>query len=287
MKQSKLWFVAFVGPMFLAFTVVVIFPMLRGFYFAFTEWNTINNDVTFIGFDNFAKIIEDETFRHSFIFTFEFALVAVITINLVGFGLALLVTRGRRASNIQRSIFYLPNLIGGLILGFVWQFIFIQGFKSFGDVLGVDFLDGWLATEKTGFYGLVILMTWQMAGYMMVIYIAAIQSIPEALFEAAKIDGAGIIKRIQHITIPLVMPAFTIGLFLSISNSFKLFDQNLALTGGGPYSSTEMLALNIYNTAFAQNNAGYAQAKAVIFLIVVAGITLTQMAITKKREVEM
>lgn len=287
MKQSKLWFIAFVGPIFLAFIIVVIFPMFRGFYFAFTEWNTINNDITFIGFDNFTKLIEDTKYHHSFFFTFKFAIISVITINMLGFGLALLVTRGRKGSNVQRSIFYLPNLIGGLVLGFIWQFIFIQGFKAFGDVLGVEFLDGWLATESTGFWGLVILMSWQMAGYMMVIYIAAIQSIPEALFEAAKIDGASIFKRIQHITIPLVMPAFTIGLFLSISNSFKLFDQNLALTGGNPYGSTEMLALNIYNTAFAENNAGYAQAKAVIFLLVVAGITLTQMAITKKREVEM
>ncbi len=223
-------------------------------------------------------------------FTTLFAIVAVIAINLFGFTLAMLVTRGHRGgSNIQRSIFYMPNLIGGLILGFVWQFIFTKVFNNFGgDKLDIGFFQNWLTTTETGFMGgLVILMTWQMAGYMMIIYIAAIQGIPESLFEAAKIDGASAWKRIRHIMLPLMMPAFSIGLFLTVSNSFKLYDQNLALTGGGPYSSTEMLALNIVQTAFTQNELGYAQAKAVVFLIVVGGITLTQMAITKKREVEM
>lgn len=287
MKKSRFWFWLFVGPILLAFLTVVIIPMARGIYFSFTEWNGISNNVELVGFSNYVKAFSDEEFIQSFKFTALFACVSVITINLMGFGLALLVTQGYKGSNIQRSIFFMPNLIGGLILGFVWQFIFVKAFDSIGSSLGIPFLEGWLSTTGTGFWGLVILMSWQMAGYMMVIYIAAIQSISESLFEAAKIDGANAIQRLRHITLPMVMPAFTIGIFLSLSNSFKLFDQNLALTRGGPYGSTEMLALNIYQTAFSRNALGYAQAKAVIFLLAVSLITMTQIYYTKKREVEM
>lgn len=287
MKKSRFWFWLFVGPILLAFLTVVIIPMLRGFYFSFAEWNGISNDVNLVGLDNYMRAFQDEEFINSFKFTAKFAAVSVVAINVIGFSLALLVTQGLKGANIQRSIFFMPNLIGGLILGFVWQFIFTKAFDAFGSHWGIPFFEGWLSTTGTGFWGLVILMSWQMSGYMMIIYIAAIQSIPESLNEAAKIDGANAWQRLLNITIPMVMPAFTIGLFLSLSNSFKLFDQNLALTRGGPYGSTEMLALNIYQTAFARNQFGYAQAKAVIFLIAVAVITLTQIYFTKKREVEM
>lgn len=287
MKKSRFWFWLFVGPILLAFLMVVIIPMARGIYFSFTEWNGISNNVELVGFSNYIKAFSDEEFMQSFKFTASFAGVSVITINLMGFGLALLVTQGFKGSNVLRSVFFMPNLIGGLILGFVWQFIFVKAFDSIGSSLNIPFLEGWLSTTATGFWGLVILMSWQMAGYMMIIYIAAIQSIPESLFEAAKIDGANPLQRLRHITLPMVMPAFTIGIFLSLSNSFKLFDQNLALTKGGPYGSTEMLALNIYQTAFARNLLGYAQAKAVLFLLAVSLITLTQIYYTKKREVEM
>lgn len=181
----------------------------------------------------------------------------------------------------------MPNLIGGLILGFVWQFIFTNVFSHVGGVLGLDFLQGWLATTATGFWGLVIVMTWQLSGYMMIIYIAALQNIPKSLIEAAEIDGATSWQKLTGITIPLVAPALTIGLFLTLSNSFKLFDQNLSLTGGGPFNSTEMLALNIFRTAFVFSQFGRAQAKAVVFLIVVAIITLTQIYFSKRKEVEM
>jgi len=287
MKKSRLWFWLFVGPILFAFTIVVIIPMMRGIYLSFTEWNGISNDIQWVGLDNYIKAFSDKKLLQSFKFTGAFAFCSVITINLMGFGLALLVTQDFRGSNIQRSIFFMPNLIGGLILGFVWQFIFVKAFDSIGSQFGLPFLEGWLSTTETGFWGLVILMSWQMAGYMMIIYIAAIQSIPESLFEAAKIDGANGWQRLKHITLPMVMPAFTVGLFLSLSNSFKIFDKNLALTSGGPYGSTEMLALNIYKTAFARNQLGYAQAKAVLFLITVAAITLTQIYYTKQKEVEM
>lgn len=288
MKNSKLWFSLFVGPILLAFLMVVIIPTVLGIYFSFTNWNGIENKATWVGLTNYIQVFNKESgFLPAFIFTAKFAIMSVITINLFGFSLALLVTRGMKISNVLRSIFFMPNMVGGLILGFIWQFIFTKVFSWIGVKFGLEFFKGWLASTTTGFWGLVILMSWQMSGYMMIIYIAALQGIPESLNEAAEIDGANGFQRLKHITLPLVAPAFTVGLFLTLSNSFKLFDQNLSLTGGGPYKSTEMLALNIYSSAFTYNKFGLAQAKAVIFLITIAVISLTQLYLSKKREVEM
>lgn len=288
MRNKRLWYALFIAPVLIAFLIVVIAPALIGIYYSFTDWNGVANEAKWIGTANYSELLSDkEEFLNSFIFTAKITAVLVVTINLAGFGLALLVTKGLRLSNFMRSVFFMPNLIGGLILGFVWQFIFTKAFESIGAKLGWEFMQGWLSTTSTGFWGLVILMTWQLAGYMMVIYIAALQNIPEALNEAAAIDGANSFQRLRHITVPLVAPAVTVGVFLTLSNSFKLFDQNLALTAGGPYHSTQMLALNIYTTAFTFNRLGIAQAKAVLFLIAVALITLTQMYYSKKREVEM
>ncbi|MBS4537735.1 sugar ABC transporter permease [Clostridium sp. D2Q-11] len=287
MNNYKKWFPIFVGPILLAFLMVVIIPMIVGIYFSFTDWNGITNTPNWVGIENYIKAFSDEKFGDAFKFTASFAVVSVFTINIIGFGLALLVTKKMKISNFLRSIFFMPNLIGGIILGFVWQFIFTKGFASLGSIFGWSFLEGWLSTTATGFWGLVILMSWQMSGYMMIIYIAAIQSIPDSLIEASQIDGANGLQKLRHIILPLVAPAFTVGIFLSLSNSFKLFDQNLALTGGGPYDSTQMLALNIYKTAFTMNKLGLAQAKAVVFLLAVAVITVTQLYYSKKREVEM
>lgn len=288
MKKSKLWFSLFVGPILLAFLMVVIIPMISGVYFSFTNWNGIENNATWVGLANYKQVFNKESgFIPAFIFTAKFAIASIIAINLFGFSLALLVTRGMKISNILRSVFFMPNMVGGLILGFIWQFIFTKAFSWVGTKLGIEFLKGWLATSTTGFWALVILMSWQMSGYMMIIYIAALQGIPESLNEAAEIDGANGFQRLRHITLPLVAPAFTVGLFLTLSNSFKLFDQNLSLTGGGPFNSTQMLALNIYNSAFTFNQFGLAQAKAVIFLITIAVISLTQLYFSKKKEVEM
>ena len=181
----------------------------------------------------------------------------------------------------------MPNLIGGILLGFTWQFIFVQAFGAIYNATGWGFFANWLSDTKTSFWGLLILVVWQLAGYMMVIYIAQIQNIPDSIVEAAEIDGASYLQRLKYIVLPLVAPAFTVGLFLSLTTCFKLYDQNLALTNGGPFNSTEMLALNIYNSAFKYNELGVAQAKAVVFLVAVAGIGLTQLYISKKREVEM
>jgi raffinose/stachyose/melibiose transport system permease protein len=285
--KERISYWAFVGPIALAFLVVVVIPFVWGIYYSFTSWNGIvKSEVTWIGWKNFTTILKDSQFLQSFWFTTRFAVVAVFLINLIGFSLALLVTRSTRSANPLRTVFFMPNLIGGLILGFIWQFIYVQAFSSLGDVLGIPGLKGWLATPRTGFWGMEILMTWQMSGYVMVVYIAALQNIPRELVEAASLDGAGAWTRLRHITIPLVAQAFTISMFLMLSNSFKLYDQNLSLTNGGPFNSTQMLAMNIYNQAFVFDKMGLAQAKAVIFFIVVAAVSLTQVRMNKSREVE-
>jgi raffinose/stachyose/melibiose transport system permease protein len=288
MKRSMLGFWLFLMPTLLAFLAVVIVPMVFGFYYSFTDWNGIGNNPSFKGIENYIKIFTDDpTFWQNFLFTALFAVVTVVLVNIVGFGLALLVTQKFRGSKLMRAVFFMPNLIGGLLLGFTWQFIFVNIFEKIGKALDLPFLQGWLSTTETGFFGLVIVSVWQMAGYMMIIYIAALQSIPDSLLEAAEIDGANRRQRLLKITIPMIAPAFTICTFLTLSNSFKLFDQNLALTNGAPNNSTQMLALNIYHTAFAQTDLGLAQAKAIIFMLAVAAITLTQLYFNKKREVEL
>lgn len=283
MKRSKIGFWAFLAPCLIAFSIIVIYPMLSGFYYSLTDWNGMSSNANFIGFQNFIDLFtKEKQFWYSFIFTALFTLCSVILINLVGFLLALLVTKKFRGANFLRGVFFMPNLIGGLLLGFAWQFIFTKIFPA----TNIPFLQAWLTNKETGFMALLIVMVWQMSGYMMIIYIAAIQNIPDSIVEAAAIDGAGGMKRLRHIVIPMVSQAFTIGLFLMLSNSFKLFDQNLALTNGDPNHATEMLALNIYKTAFSSNQMGMAQAKALIFLFAVACISILQLYFSKKKEIE-
>lgn len=286
-KRSKLAFYGFIAPCFIAFTFTVIIPFIMGIYYSFTDWNGIKSNISFIGLENYKAIFTDALFTDSFLFTAVFTIASVIIINLVGFGLAILVTRKFRLQNVLRTVFFMPNLIGGLILGFIWQFIFVKAFASIGEATGATWLYGWLTNRETGFWGLVILMTWQMAGYLMIIYIAALQNIPKSLIEASQIDGASGLARLRHIILPLIRPGFTVCLFLTLSNSFKLYDQNLSLTAGGPQNKTQMVALNIYNTAFKFNNMGEAQAKAIILFVVVACFSLIQVYLSKKGEVEM
>lgn len=288
MKKSKLGYWCFLLPSLLAFTIVELLPAVTGLGYSLTDWNGISGNVNFVGFKNYIEVFRnDPQFWRSFGFTAVFAVCAVISVNLVGFGLALLVTSKIKGTTLMRGVFFLPNLIGGILLGFIWQFIFVQAFEAIGKATGISWLQGWLSDTPTSFIGLLIVVTWQLSGYMMIIYIAQLQNIPDNLLEAAEIDGANGWQKLKSITLPLVAPAFTVGLFLSLSNCFKLYDQNLALTNGGPFDSTEMIALNIYNTAFRFNNLGLAQAKAVIFLIIVAAIGLTQLYFSKKKEVEM
>lgn len=285
-KKYGLFFWLFIAPALIALFMVVIVPLLYGIYYSFTNWDGINEPV-FQGFTNYVKLLKDQSFRDSLWFTTKFAIVSVILINVIGLSLALLVTQKIKGNNLLRTIFFMPNLIGGLILGFIWQFVFISAFTAIGEKIGIKALEGWLSTTKTGFWGLVILTAWQMSGYIMIIYIAHLESIPEDVLEDAKIDGATSFQRFRYIIFPLVAPAFTVSLFLTLSNSFKLYDQNLSLTGGAPYNSTQMVAMNIYNTAFVNNNMAFAQAKAVIFFIIIAIISLTQVYYNKKKEVEM
>ena len=287
MRRNQTGFWLFIFPALFAFVLVVLVPAVKGFYYSFTNWNGIGKHAAFVGFSNYIGLLKDTRFWNSFLFTFVFAICAVVCINVVGFGLALLVTSRIKGSNIARTVFFMPNLIGGIVLGFTWQFIFVSIFEALGKATGFTWLQGWLSDQKTGFIGMLIVLTWQLAGYMMIIYIAQLESIPNSYVEAAKIDGATSFQTFMKIKLPLVAPAFTIGLFLSISDSFKMFDQNLALTAGGPGSSTEMIALNIYNTAFKESKLGVAQSKAVVFLIVVVAISLTQLYISKRKEVEM
>ena len=288
-KNKRKWFVLFVVPLLFIFTTVVIIPFIIGIYYAFFEWDGISaNPMEFVGLDNFGKLFEDDQFLKSAWLTTLFTVLSVITINAVGLTFALLVTSKIRTANAARTLLFMPYLIGGLILGYIWQFVFLDVFEFLGELTGLtDIFFNWLIDPQFALYAMVFVFTWQMAGYVMIVYIAGIQAIPNDVVEAAKIDGATSWQRFMRITLPLLMPALTISLFLTLSSAFKIYDVNLSLTGGGPANATELFAMNIYNEIFGYSNYGYGQAKAIVFFLIVAAITLTQVYITKKREVEM
>ena len=277
-KILSKYFPVFALPTLLAFTIVFLIPFIAGVYLSFTSFTTVT-DANYVGLQNYKAVFSDFEFGYSFLFTFLFAVVSVITVNLIAFGLALLLTGKIKGTNFFRTVFFMPNLIGGIVLGYIWQLI----------INGILLRYGYSITsnEGFGFLGLVALMNWQMIGYMMIIYIAGIQNIPTQLLEAAKVDGASYPTLLGKIIIPSVMPSITICLFLTITNSFKLFDQNLALTAGAPAGKTRMLALDIYETFYGRvGYEGIGQAKAVIFFLLVALISLLQLYITSKKEHE-
>lgn len=280
--------VVFLGPSLLFFTAILLVPFAIGIYYSFTEWNGISSNPKWVGLDNLRTIfLGDETFRNSFWFTVRYSIVNIALINLVAFLFALLLTRALKWRKAYRTIYFLPNVIGGLLLGYIFQFIYTRGIPSIGSLTGIEYLSTpWLGTPETAFWGAVLIGVWQNAGYMMMIYIAGIINIPAELTEAANMDGAEGWRIVRHITIPLLMPSFTICLFLTISSSFKAFDQILSLTGGGPFKSTEVVAMDIYNEAFGRSNMGLGSAKAIIFFVIIATITLLQVWLTKRREVE-
>lgn len=288
MRQSKKIFWLFLTPSVLSFLLVAVIPILIGVYYSFTNWNGINNDITFVGFQNYIKILTDDTeFLNAFIFTLKYALLEVVLVNVCALALALFITsKYTPISGFFKGAFFVPNLIGGILLGFIWQFIFTKGFSSIATTFNLPFFDKWLSTTETGFFGLIIVNSWQSIGYMMLIYIAGLTTISEEVLEAASIDGAVGFKKLKYITLPLLMPTVTVGLFMNIAGAFKVFDQNLSLTNGGPYNSTQMISLNIYNTAYTYSELGLAQAKAIIFLIVVGCIAFTQLYLSKRNEVE-
>ena len=279
-KDLKKYFPIFVLPTLIAFTVAFAAPFVMGLGLSFTKFTTITR-AKFVGLENYIKIFtENSGFLRALWFTAFFTIVSIITVNVAAFALALLLTRSLKGTNFFRSVFFLPNLIGGIVLGYVWQLL-INGVLDI--LVGSDIT----MSSTYGFWGLVVLNNWQLIGYMMVIYIAGIGGVPTSLLEAASIDGASHSKTLFKITVPMVMPSITICTFLTLTNSFKMFDQNLALTGGAPAGQTQMLALDIYKTFYGRvGSQGVGQAKAVIFFIIVALIALIQLKITGRREVE-
>lgn len=281
--------VVFIGPSLTAFSIIILIPFIMSLYYAMVQWNGISDDVVWVGLDNFRTIfLHDKDFANSFWFTARLTVAVVVLTNVLGFALAYILTHGLKLRNAMRTMFFIPNVLGGLILGFVWQFIFINSFQTIGKATGIElFLLPWLGTEATAFWGIVIVSVWQLSGYVMVIYIAGLVSVPQSLKEAAMIDGATKSHVLRHIIIPLVMPSVTVCLFWTISHTFKIFDVNFSLTEGGPFKSTESVAMNIYLEAFEYNRYGLGTAKALIFFIVVIAISSVQVWLTGRKEVEM
>ena len=284
--QRMVWL--FLLPTFAAFCIGFLYPFFKGAFLSFCKFK-LTSQWTWVGFSNYIKAFSDSSFLHAFWYTALFAFVSVVFINVLAFTVAYFLTKGIRGSNLFRTVFFMPNLIGGIVLGYIWSMIFDGILSRYGTSI--------LLNTKLGFWGLIILMCWQQIGYMMIIYIAGLQAVPEDMLEAAKIDGASRWQTLWKVTIPNVMPSITICTILSLTNGFKLFDQNLALTGGQPYNilpdgssikTTEMLALNILNTFYGQNanSRGTAQAKAVLFFILVASIGLLQLRSNRKKEVQ-
>ena len=281
------WAWLFLLPTFAAFCVGFVWPFLQGFFLSFCKFK-LTSRWTWVWFDNYKKAVADPSFLHAFWYTALFALVSMLAINLLAFAVAYALTRGIRGSNLFRTVFFMPNLIGGIVLGYIWSMIFDGILSRYGTSI--------LLNSKYGFWGLIILMCWQQVGYMMIIYIAGLQSVPEDMLEAARIDGASSWQTLWHITIPNVMPSITICTFLTLTNGFKLFDQNLALTAGRPFlmaadgstvKTTEMLALNIYSSFYSNvTNRGVGQAKAVLFFLLVVIISLVQLRATRSKEVQ-
>lgn len=277
-KNIKKYWPLFVVPTIAAFAIGFLIPFLLGIYLSFCEFRTVT-DSQFVGLSNYIKALSDTIFQHSFFYTAAFAFVTVIVINVAAFALAMALTKKLRGTNLFRTIFFMPNSIGGIVLGYIWQLIFSGILSQFNTALNLN--------ARIGFVGLVILVCWQQIGYMMIIYIAGLQSIPQEVMEAVEIDGASAWDKLIHVTLPMMMPSITICTFLSVTNGFKLFDQNLALTAGEPAKMSEMMALNIYNTFYGRVGwEGVGQAKAVLFFIMVVGIGLIQLRATREKEVQ-
>ena len=277
---KKYWPV-FLLPTLAAFIIGFIWPFIWGIYLSFHKFTTISK-TTFVGLANYVKVFEDATFVNAFWFTAKFTIVSTIVINVIAFMLALALTRGLKGTNVFRTVFFLPNLIGGIVLGYIWQ-ILLNGILT---NMGLPLL---ALNANYGFWGLIILMCWQQIGYMMIIYIAGLQNVPGDLLEAASIDGATSFQTLIKVKLPMVMPSITICSFLTLTNSFKLFDQNLVLTGGEPAKASQMLALNIYDTFYARSGPqwkGIGQAKAVVFFLLVIVIALVQLYFTRRKEVQ-
>jgi len=297
-KKEKIMFWVFMAPALLAFLMVQVVPFFLGLYYSFTNWTaSAQSSIDIVGLKNYIDAFKDTTFLYSTIITTIYTLLNIILVNIIAFSLAMLVTSNIKGKNIYRAGFFLPNVIGGIILGYIWQFVFNSFVPKVGIALGIAWFDKnmILANANTALIALVIVSTWQYAGYIMMIYVAALQNVPRDLIEAAQIDGATPWQRFKAITVPMLMPAFTVTLFLTLVNSFKQYDVNASLTGPGPsiffmgkaINGTELLAQNIANTSLVLRNTALAQAKAIIFFVVLVAFSLIQVYLTKKREVEL
>jgi len=268
------------------FAVVLVYPFIQGMYLTFTNWDGFSHD-KYVGFTNYTKSLTDPEFWITLRFTFKYVIVSVITINAVAFGLALLVTSKLKSSNIFRTFLFIPNLIGGVILGVIWQFIFNTALVSLSNKMGWSlFSSSWLGETNTAFWALIIVTTWQASGYMMIIYITGLISIEQDVIEAARVDGASAARTLWSIKMPLMAQAFTISIFLTLRGGFMAYDVNVALTGGGPYRTTELIAMHIFQDAFAFGNFGTGQSKAVLLFILVAAAALVQVTLNKRAEVQ-
>ena len=295
MKKNRFINVLFLAPTLFAFLMVMIIPFFFGLYYSMTDWNGINNNINFVGFENFKFLFSDPNFLYSFLITILFTFINVVFVNVVSFVLSLIVTSKIPRRNFYRAGFFVPYLIGGIVLGYIWQFIFNNILVGFGNAYAIEFFQvSFLSQADTVIWSMAVVNTWQYSGYIMLIYVAAIQGIPASLMEAANVDGAKYFTRVFRILIPMMANAFTISLFLTLTTSFKQFDMNLTLTNGGPATrfmgapvkASELLAMNIFNTASA-NRMAEAQAKAVILFVVLLIVSLVQVTVNKRKEVEM
>lgn len=277
----------FLGPTILFFCITVLVPFAYGLFLTFNKMQSPADPMEFAGLMNYANAMKDVEFWKSLWLTLKFVLATVFFVNLFGFGLAYLVTSGLKIQNSLRTAYFTPNLIGGLVLGYIWQFIFVQSLPALGAKLGIEWLElGWLGDPKMAFWSLVIVTIWQTAGYMMIIFIAGLISVPKELIEASKIDGAGPLRRLINVTLPLMIPSFVVTGFLSLKNAFMVYDLNFALTNGGPFGSTKMVSMHVVNKAFIESNYGTGQAEAFILFVIVAVVTGIQVYTSKKMEVE-
>ncbi len=288
-KLSGLWHQSFfMGPALIMYVLIIVAPFILSLYYSMTDWNGVSSKIGWVGFENYKTIVTNDTdFARSFWFSTKITFVITILTNVLGFALAYLLMKRLKFRNVWRTVFFLPNVLGGLLLGFIWQFIFTKGFDTIGQLTNIPlFKLSWLGTEATAFWGLVIVSIWQGIGYVMVIYIAGLSSLSKEMQEAAEIDGANGFAMLFRIKLPMLMSSITVCFFLTINWTYKMFDLNFSLTNGGPFKSSQSVAFNIYVEAFSNNNYSLGTAKAVLFFLAVVLITSTQVYITKRLEVE-
>lgn len=287
LKNKGKDFCIFALPGMFCFFAVVIIPFIYGVYLTFTDWNGVSQTKNFIGPKNFAGVLQDSQFWSSLLLTFKYVIVVVILVNVIAFAIAYLLTRGIKGQNFFRAGFFTPNLIGGIVLGYIWQFVFSRVFVSVGESTGWKLFEiSWLSDPDKAFAALVLVSVWQLSGYMILIYVAGFMGLSEDVMEAASIDGAAGWVKLKNIILPLMMSSITICLFLTLSRAFMVYDVNLSLTSGGPYGTTEMAAMHVYEKAFTSREFGVGQAEAFILFLVVACISGLQVYLTKKQEVE-